>query len=53
MIAIALINRYIVAPNLKPEGKALRILMGTSLAEVALGSAVIALVSVFGTLDPF
>jgi putative copper resistance protein D len=52
MIAIALVNRYLVAPRLKPGGSALRILMRTSLAEVALGAAVIALVSVFALLDP-
>ena len=52
MIVIALVNRYVVAPRLKPEGSALRILMSTSLAEVALGAAVIALVSLFALLDP-
>jgi putative copper resistance protein D len=52
MIVIALVNRYVVAPRLKPEGSALRILMITSLAEVALGAAVIALVSLFALLDP-
>jgi putative copper resistance protein D len=53
MIAIALINRTILAPRLKPDGPALRILMRTSIAEVVLGVVVVALVSVFGLLDPF
>jgi len=53
MIAIALFNRYVLAPRLKPGAPAQRMLMRTCLAEVALGAAVIALVSVFGLLDPF
>ncbi len=53
MIAIALVNRYVLAPRLKPDAPALGILMKTSLAEVVLGAAVVALVSVFGLLDPF
>ena len=53
MIAIALVNRYRLAPRLKPGAPAFGLLIRTSLAEVALGVAVIALVSVFGLLDPF
>jgi putative copper resistance protein D len=53
MIAIALVNRYALAPRLKPDGPALGLLMKTSLAEVALGAVVVALVSAFGLLDPF
>jgi putative copper resistance protein D len=53
MIVVALVNRYWVAPRLKPGGSALRVLMKTSLAEVALGAAVIGLVSLFALLDPF
>ncbi len=53
MISIALLNRYGLAPRVEPEGPALRILMKTSVAEVVLGAAVVALVSVFGLLDPF
>ena len=52
MIAIALVNRYRLAPRLKPGAPAFGLLIRTSLAEVALGAAVIALVSVFGLLDP-
>jgi copper resistance protein D len=52
MIAIALVNRYVVAPRLKPGAPALRILMWTSLAEVGLGAAVVGLVSLFALLDP-
>jgi putative copper resistance protein D len=53
MIALALVNRYVLAPRLKPDAPALRILMRTSLAEVALGVGVVALVSEFALLDPF
>ena len=52
MIVIALVNRYRLAPRLKPGAPAFGVLIRTSLAEVALGAAVIALVSVFGLLDP-
>jgi putative copper resistance protein D len=52
MIALALFNRYVLAPRLAPEAPALRTLMKTSLAEVALAAAVVALVSLFGLLDP-
>jgi len=52
MVALALFNRYVLAPRLAPEAPALRTLMKTSLAEVALGAAVVALVSLFGLLDP-
>ena len=53
MIAIAIVNRYALAPRLGPDGRALGLLMKTSLAEVALGVVVVALVSVLGLLDPF
>ncbi len=53
MISIALFNRYVLTPRLKPNAPALRRLMRTSLAEVFLGVAVVALVSLFGLLDPF
>ncbi|HYA71566.1 MAG TPA: copper homeostasis membrane protein CopD [Roseiarcus sp.] len=53
MISIALLNRYVLAPRLKPGAPALGILLRTSLAEIAFGAAVVALVSAFGLLDPF
>jgi putative copper resistance protein D len=52
MIALALINRYVLAPRLKPDGPAQRALARSCLAEVVLGAAVVALVSLFGLLDP-
>ena len=52
MIAIALVNRYRLAPRLKPGAPAFGLLIRATLAEVALGAAVIALVSMFGLLDP-
>ena len=51
--AIALVNRYVLAPRLKPDAPAPRVLTNTSIAEVVLGVAVVALASVFGLLDPF
>jgi putative copper resistance protein D len=53
MIALALFNRYVLVPRLEPDAPARRVLMRTSLAEVALGVGVVALVSLFGLLDPF
>jgi putative copper resistance protein D len=53
MIAVALVNRTVLAPRLRPDAPAARMLMRTSLAEVVLGVAVVALVSLFGLLDPF
>ena len=52
MIALAIVNRYVLAPRLKSSATALAALRLTSAAEVALGCVVIALVSVFALLDP-
>jgi copper resistance protein D len=52
MIALAIVNRYVLAPRLKSGATALAALRLTSAAEVALGCVVIALVSVFALLDP-
>ena len=52
MIALALFNRYILAPRLKASPSAVDTLMRTCLVEIALGAAVVALVSLFGLLDP-
>ncbi len=52
MISLALFNRFILAPRLRASAAALAALRVTSAAEIALGSVVVALVSVFGLLDP-
>jgi copper resistance protein D len=52
MIALAIVNRYVLAPRLKSNAAALAALRLTSAAEVALGCVVVALVSVFALLDP-
>ena len=52
MISLALFNRFVLAPRLKASANALATLRATSLAEIALGCVVIALVSVFALLDP-
>jgi copper resistance protein D len=52
MISLALFNRFVLAPRLKTSANALTTLRATSLAEIALGCVVIALVSVFALLDP-
>ena len=44
--------RYDLAPRLKDSVDALQTLRMTSVAEIALGSLVVALVSVFALLDP-
>jgi copper resistance protein D len=52
MILLALFNRFVLTPRLKASADALVTLRATSLAEIALGCVVIALVSVFALLDP-
>ena len=52
MILCALFNRYVLAPRLKLDARALPALRLTSAAEVALGCVAIALVSVFALFDP-
>jgi putative copper resistance protein D len=53
MIAMALFNSYVLAPGMTNEtGLALQALKIDSIAEVALGTTVLALVSAFGILAP-
>jgi copper resistance protein D len=52
MISLAVLNRYVLAPQLKPGADTLAALRASSTAEVALGGVVVALVSVFALLDP-
>jgi putative copper resistance protein D len=53
MIAMALFNRYVLAPRAGNNAvAALRALTINSAVEVALGAAALALVSIFGTLAP-
>ncbi len=52
MIALALFNRFVLAPRLKTSPNTLATLRATSLAEIALGCVAIALVSVFALFDP-
>jgi copper resistance protein D len=52
MILLAVFNRYVLAPQLKPDARALALLRATSTAEIALGGIVVALVSAFALLDP-
>jgi putative copper resistance protein D len=52
MILAALVNRYGLAPRLRPDARTLPALRLTSAAEVALGCVAIALVSVFALFDP-
>lgn len=53
MIGLALVNRYVLTPRIKDQsGAALRALSINSMVEVGLGVAVLATVSIFGTLTP-
>jgi putative copper resistance protein D len=52
MVSLALLNRFVLAPRLKESATALAVLRATSVAEIALGCVVVALVSVFALLDP-
>lgn len=51
MAGLAIVNRYVLVPNLGSEA-ALRGLRLFTLAELALGACVVALVSLFGNLPP-
>ena len=52
MISLALLNRFVLTPQLNPGATALAVLRVTSAVEVALGCVVVALVSVFALLAP-
>jgi len=52
MIGLAVVNRYALVPRLKASADALSALRAISIANVALGTIVVALVSAFALLDP-
>ena len=52
MIVLAVFNRFVLAPRLKASATALATLRATSMAEIALGCVVVALVSTFALFDP-
>ena len=52
MILLAIVNRYALVPRLKTSVNALSAMRALSLINVALGTLVVALVSVFALLDP-
>ena len=52
MILMAIVNRYALTPRMHDNGTALGWLRVASTIEIALGCVVIALVSLFGLLDP-
>jgi putative copper resistance protein D len=53
MVGLAVVNRYVFVPRLarNRDGATAAILRAT-MAEIAIGTAVLALVAWFGTLDP-
>ena len=53
MTVLAIVNRYVLVPRMAVDrGGALRALRAATVAEIALGAAAIACVSVFGLLEP-
>jgi putative copper resistance protein D len=54
MVGVALVNRYVFVPRLKgaESHAALRAIAHGTVAEIALGASVLALVSAFATFDP-
>jgi putative copper resistance protein D len=52
MVVIAILNRYVAVPRLSRGPLAARSLVVGTLAELAIGTIVIALVSAFATFDP-
>jgi putative copper resistance protein D len=53
MLGLAAVNRFLLVPRLKRQGTfAARALRATTAAEIIIGVTVVALVAVFGLLDP-
>ena len=52
LLALALVNRYVIVARCAPTATMLRALRTTTVAEIALGTIVIGLVSLFGLWDP-
>ena len=52
MVALAVVNRYIVVPQIRASPGALTALRAITIVNVGLGTLVVALVSVFALLDP-
>jgi copper resistance protein D len=52
LVALALVNRYVIVARCTPAAMMLRALRTTTVAEIALGTVVIGLVSLFGLWDP-
>ncbi len=52
MTALALVNRYVLAPRLGRSAGARAALAAGAVAETALAALAVALVSAFATLDP-
>jgi copper resistance protein D len=52
MIVLAIVNRYALVPRLKATAGALPTMRALTLGNIALGTVVVALVSVFALLDP-
>ena len=52
LVALALVNRYVIVARCTPAATMLRALWTTTVAEIALGTVVIGLVSLFGLWDP-
>jgi putative copper resistance protein D len=52
LVALALVNRYVIVARCTPAATMLRALRTTTVAEIALGTVVIGLVSLFGLWDP-
>jgi putative copper resistance protein D len=52
MIGLAIVNRYKLLPQLRGQPRALDALICNSAAELVLGALVVALVSLFGLLEP-
>ncbi|KUM39718.1 copper homeostasis membrane protein CopD [Pseudomonas sp. EpS/L25] len=53
MVALALVNRYVLVPRLGREPQALRWLRRATAVEIGLGVLAVALVAVFSGLDPY
>lgn len=54
MLVIAVVNRYVLVPRFRTQGRqAQTLFIRMTQTEVMLGTLVLALVSLFATLEPF
>ncbi|MHB1101747.1 MAG: CopD family protein [Devosia sp.] len=52
LVALAVVNRYVFVPQIQTNGRGIEKLRNGTIAEVVLSAAIIAFVSLLGSLPP-